>query len=96
MLKEYKRPDDGLTKGQRKEAIKGYKSLLAADQAKLRDAKIPVIVLVEGWDSAGKGGLINDLISEIQPATLFLNAAIRANAVERDETRASLLRKRLA
>ena len=67
MLKEYKRPDDGLTKEQRKEAIKGYKSLLAADQAKLRDAKIPVIVLVEGWDSAGKGSLINDLISEMDP-----------------------------
>ena len=44
----------------------------------------------------GNMDTINDLISEIQPATLCLNAAIRANAVERDETRASLLRKRLA
>ncbi len=67
MLKEYIRPDDGLTKEERKAAIKGYRKALAARQAKLRDAKIPVIVLVEGWDAAGKGGLINDLISELDP-----------------------------
>ena len=67
MLKEYKRPDDGLSKEERKAAIKGYRKTLAASQAKLRDAKIPVIVLVEGWDAAGKGGLINELISEMDP-----------------------------
>lgn len=39
---------------------------------------------------------INVLIDEIQPATLCLNAAINANAEQRDETRASLLRERLA
>lgn len=67
MLKEFVRPDDGLTKEERKAAVKGYGKALAASQAKLRDAKIPVIVLVEGWDAAGKGSLINDLISELDP-----------------------------
>ena len=38
---------------------------------------------------------VNDLISEIQPATLCLTAAISAGAEQRDETRAALLRKRL-
>ncbi len=44
----------------------------------------------------GNIGTINALIDEIQPATLCLNAAISANAEQRDETRASLLRERLA
>ena len=44
----------------------------------------------------GDIGTINALTDEIQPATLCLNAAISANAEQRDETRASLLRERLA
>lgn len=67
MLKEFKRSNDGLSKEERKAAVKSLRKALAARQSKLRDAKIPVIVLVEGWDSAGKGGLINDLISELDP-----------------------------
>ena len=67
MLKDFCRPNDNLTKEERKDAVKGYKKQLAASQIRLRDAKIPVIVLVEGWDAAGKGSLINDLISEMDP-----------------------------
>ena len=33
----------------------------------LRDAKLPVLVLIEGWAAAGKGSLINELISELDP-----------------------------
>ena len=36
-------------------------------QQQLRDAKLPVIVLIEGWAAAGKGSLIKELISEIDP-----------------------------
>ena len=67
MLKEYVRPDDGMNKEQRKAEANRLQDKLSAQQIHLHDAKLPVIVLVEGWAAAGKGGLINDLISEIDP-----------------------------
>ena len=50
-----------------KEETKGYKKSLAAIQQELKDAKIPVIVLVEGFATSGKGTLINELIAEMDP-----------------------------
>ena len=67
MLKEYVRPDDGMSKAERKAEAKRLQDKLTAQQMALKEAKIPVIVLVEGWAAAGKGSLINDLISEVDP-----------------------------
>ncbi len=67
MLQEYKREDDGLDKKERGAEIARRKARLAAQQQLIRQAALPVIVLVEGWSSAGKGGLINELISEMDP-----------------------------
>jgi len=33
----------------------------------IKTKKLPIIVLVEGWAAAGKGSLINDLISNVDP-----------------------------
>ena len=66
MLKDFerKKPED-------KEAlsaeIKEIRETLLGQQQLLRDAKLPVIVLIEGWAAAGKGSLIKELISEIDP-----------------------------
>ena len=66
MLKNYE-----WTQKEDKEAVKaGIKALratLMGQQQRLRDAKLPVIVLIEGWAAAGKGSLIKELISEIDP-----------------------------
>ncbi len=67
MLKEYVRPDDGLGKSERKAETNRLQDKLVAQQMLLSEAKLPVIILIEGWAAAGKGGLINDLISEIDP-----------------------------
>ncbi len=67
MLKNHIRPDDGLDKESRKLETKRLQTLLTAQQPALREAKQPVVVLVEGWAAAGKGGLINKLISDIDP-----------------------------
>jgi len=40
---------------------------LAALQRRAKDLKIPVIIVFEGWDAAGKGTLINDLILPLDP-----------------------------
>ena len=50
-----------------KAEIKKLRSRLTALQQTVRDQGIPIIVLVEGWAAAGKGSLINELISEIDP-----------------------------
>ena len=50
-----------------KAEIKALRETLAAQQMELREAGLPVIVLVEGWAAAGKGSLIGSLISELDP-----------------------------
>ena len=50
-----------------KAETKALREHLIARQQTVRDSKLPIIVLVEGWSAAGKGSLINELISEIDP-----------------------------
>ena len=50
-----------------KAETRAFRERLIAQQQLIREAKLPVIVLVEGWAAAGKGSLINDLISQIDP-----------------------------
>ncbi|MCR5664363.1 MAG: phosphate--AMP phosphotransferase [Oscillospiraceae bacterium] len=50
-----------------KEEIKALREHLLSRQQLIREKKLPIIVLVEGWAAAGKGSLINELISELDP-----------------------------
>ena len=47
--------------------IKALRARLIGQQQLLREQKLPVLVLIEGWAAAGKGSLIKELISEIDP-----------------------------
>ena len=47
--------------------IKKLREKLMGQQQLVRDAKLPIMVLIEGWAAAGKGSLIKELISEIDP-----------------------------
>ena len=67
MLKDFTRADDGLDKESRKAEAKRLQKELIALQPALREAGLPVVVLVEGWAAAGKGSLINTLISDVDP-----------------------------
>ena len=58
MLQDFQRKNDGMNKKERKDEIKSLRDALVARQQDIREAKLPVIVLLEGWDSAGKGYLI--------------------------------------
>ena len=66
MLKDFERknPED---KDFLSNEIKALKSALLSQQQLLVKAKLPVIVLIEGWAAAGKGSLIKELISDIDP-----------------------------
>lgn len=50
-----------------KERLKVAKEKLFAQQMKLKEKKLPVLVLVEGWGTAGKGSLIGEIIQNIDP-----------------------------
>lgn len=82
MLKDFekKKREDKETLGAE---IKELKAALLGQQQLLRDAKLPVIVLIEGWAAAGKGSLIKELISEIDPR--FYNVVSPVVLSEADE-----------
>ena len=47
--------------------IKQLRAKLVAQQQQVRAGKLPVLVLIEGWSAAGKGSLIKEIISEMDP-----------------------------
>ena len=65
-LKDWKPPKTSNRK-QRKAKIRKLRDRLAGMQQELRENKLPVIVLVEGWAAAGKGSLINQMIKKLDP-----------------------------
>lgn len=56
-----------LPKSEYKQLKETSERKLSVLQRKLIDLGIPVIVVFEGWDAAGKGTLINDLILPLDP-----------------------------
>ena len=66
MLKNFesKKSED---KEELNQEIRELREHLLARQQTIRDQKLPVLVLIEGWAAAGKGSLIKELISEIDP-----------------------------
>ena len=82
MLKEFKGSKDEDSAALKAE-IKALRERLLAQQQLVRDQKLPIIVLVEGWAAAGKGSLINELISEIDPR--FYNVVSPVVLPEKEE-----------
>ncbi len=66
MLKDFVKTempeDDELTAKLKEERVK-----LAASQMKIKAAGLPVMVMFEGWNAAGKGALIGKVIRNIDP-----------------------------
>ena len=62
--------------------IKELRARLIAAQQLFREKKLPVLVLIEGWAAAGKGSLIKEIISEIDPR--FYNVVSPAVIPESD------------
>lgn len=56
-----------LCKGECKEAVGKLRDRLAELQRRARDLGLPVLLVFEGWEGAGKGTLMNDLILSLDP-----------------------------
>ncbi|MBQ6583082.1 MAG: phosphate--AMP phosphotransferase [Mogibacterium sp.] len=66
MLKNYVKtaqPDSDVLK----QEIKRQQEILAGFQMKIKEAKLPVMVIFEGWGAAGKGSVISRVIKNIDP-----------------------------
>ena len=51
----------------KKELIRTKSEQLGSLQTKLKENKLPVLVLVEGWGTAGKGSRIASMIHDLDP-----------------------------
>ena len=56
---------------------------LAALQRRAKDMGVPIIVVFEGWDAAGKGTLINELILPLDPRGFHVCSTLPPNEEER-------------
>lgn len=69
-------------KAQFKSEMPGLEIKLAKLQRQIRDMNIPVILVFEGWDAAGKSTLINELIQPLDPRGFSVYNAHPANEEE--------------
>ncbi len=67
MLENWNFGSDTRNKSDCKARLKERQLELSGLQLALKEHKLPVVVLVEGWGAAGKGGLIHALIRELDP-----------------------------
>lgn len=79
--KQEKRP----TKQKQKQALKKLKDKLEAQQLAVKEKKLPVLVLLEGWGASGKGDLLRSIISCIDPR--FFSVEVMETAPTEEEKR---------
>lgn len=73
-----------------KRRLKAARDKLAGQQMQVKEHKIPVLVLVEGWGTAGKGSLIGELIQNIDPR--FFKVATMDQPTEEEQRKPFLCR----
>ncbi len=66
MLKIWNRPEKPEPE-ELKRRLKAAQEKLGIQQMKLKERKLPVLVLIEGWGAAGKGSAIGQIIKNIDP-----------------------------
>ncbi|MGN0674767.1 MAG: polyphosphate:AMP phosphotransferase [Oscillospiraceae bacterium] len=66
-----------------KDLTKELEKNLSSLQQKIRDKKLPVIILLEGWGASGKGSLIADMIKMLDPRFFKVYSTMPATEAER-------------
>ena len=72
-----------------RESLKEERDKLFAYQMRLKEAKLPVMVIFEGWDAAGKGSILGRVIKNIDPR--FFQVATMERPVTEEEQRKPFL-----
>ncbi|HET9886728.1 MAG TPA: polyphosphate:AMP phosphotransferase, partial [bacterium] len=71
--------DVKLKKSEAKEQIAELRKQLRATQQLIREARIGVVVLLEGWEAAGKGSTIAELVYPLDPRGFRVRSTQRPN-----------------
>lgn len=71
-----------MTKQEYKQDSVGLKAHLSTLQQTVKQQKLPVIVLFEGWSAAGKGSLISDLILTLDPRGFQVYSTVSPDEAE--------------
>ena len=66
-----------------KEAAKQLREQLAVLQIKMKEKKLPAVIIFEGWGASGKGTLIADTIKLLDPRFFKVTSTLAANEYER-------------
>ncbi len=74
-----------MTKEDFKAEIKPLKERLSALQHQVKAAGLPVIVLFEGWENAGKGGILSDVILTLDPRNFTAKSTLSPTVEEKRE-----------
>ena len=80
------KPEEDELKGR----LKAAREKLSSQQTLIKEHKIPVLVLVEGWGTAGKGSLIGQMIQNIDPR--FFKVASMDRPTEEEQRKPFLCR----
>lgn len=75
--------EKAISKEKYKPEAKALKARLSGLQQKVKEAKLPVLVLFEGWGAAGKGSLISDVILQLDPRGFKVYSTAAAEEFER-------------
>jgi len=76
---------ESISKDAFKKQSKELKAELAALQQPIKQQKLPVIILFEGWGAAGKGSLIASLIANFDPRGFKVHSIVPPTALEQRE-----------
>ena len=63
-------------------AIKPLKAKLADLQQQVKEKGLPVLILLEGWGAAGKGNLMSEIISTLDPRNFKTTSTLAPSAEE--------------
>ena len=89
MLREWKateKPEEE----ELKKRLTAAREKLARQQMLIKEKKVPVLVLMEGWGTAGKGSCIGEIIQNIDPR--FFKVESMEKKTEEEERRPFLYR----
>ena len=88
MLKDFvkeQKPEDE----EMKTSLKEERAALSALQMKIKESKLPVMVIFEGWGAAGKGSVLGKIIKNIDPR--FFRVSTMDKAPSEEEKRRPFL-----
>lgn len=90
MLYNYEKVQYNMKPEELKAQIKEKRDILVSQQQTIKEHKLPVLVLLEGWGAAGKGTLTGNLIRDMDPR--FYNVIPNKPANEEENRRPFLWR----